>query len=387
MKTFSKKDTSVIKGIAIIMLMFHHNFRKASIFQGFNVSFYPFEQSFAITLCNFLKVCVPIFAFLSGYGLFMSLKKYDNNSLLNSRQYSHFVINKLMNLMWGFWFIFIITNILSLVFSPDLISKYFANGGIRGCINILLNFFALPRFTGSLLINGTWWYMALAIVIIFAVPIMAKLSDKFKVFVTISLFILLPRIIPFTEAMEIGTTSNCFRYMFVTLLGVLSAKYNWLARLKSYTITNNKAVSKIIKFVVLTIGLIALYLINIRTTGNFANYIYEIRDGLTPIYIIYYCYEFITDIPFLNTCLAFIGKHSLNIFLFHTFIRLYWFREYTYSFEHFVLIAFVLLAESLVISIIIEFLKKILHYNNLKDFILNKINKKYYSDIVLNTTK
>ena len=31
MKTFSKNDTLVIRGIAITMLMFHHNFRLESV--------------------------------------------------------------------------------------------------------------------------------------------------------------------------------------------------------------------------------------------------------------------------------------------------------------------------------------------------------------------
>ena len=119
----------------------------------------------------------------------------------------------------------------------------------------------------------------------------------------------------------------------------------------------------------------------------FCNDIFEIRDGLIPAYVVYYCYEFITDIPLIKNIFALIGKHSLNIFLFHTFIRHHWFHEYTYSFKHFVLIALVLLAESLVISIVLEFIKKITHYNNLCSVIRNKMNKRFFSDVQMNTSK
>ena len=100
--------------------------------------------------------------------------------------------------------------------------------------------------------------------------------------------------------------------MLPTLLGVLAAQNNWLARLKSFTITNNKVLSKIIKFVVLTAGLVVLYIIRIKTDGKYANYIFEIRDGLIPAYVVYYCYEFITDIPLIKNVFALIGtKHFL----------------------------------------------------------------------------
>lgn len=387
MKAFSKKDTSVMKGIAIIMLMFHHNFRVDSLFEGISCSFFPFSQEGVVVFCNFLKICVGMFAFLSGYGLYLSLKKYSNNSLLDSRQYSHFVFNKVTNLLWGFWFIFIISQILCAILAPSFTAKYFANGSVRGILNIIIDFFGLSNLVGTTQLNGTWWYMSLAIIIIIAVPLMIKLCDKFGALVTVALLVAIPRIIYCTVPLNIGTTSNSYRFLFATLLGVLAAKYNWLARLKSFTITNNKVFSKIIKFVVLTIGLVALYLIRIKTEGKYANYIFEIRDGFIPAYVIYYCYEFLADIPLLNSVLALVGKHSLNIFLFHTFIRYHWFHNYTYSFKHFVLISLVLLVESLIISIVIEFIKKHTGYNKLCGIIRNKVNKKVFSDVQMNTAK
>lgn len=387
MKTFSKNDTLVVRGIAITMLMFHHNFRLESVFKGMSFSFFPFSQSSVVIFCNFLKICVGMFAFLSAYGLTLSLRKYDNNSLLNSRQYSHFISNKLLNLMWGFWFIFILSEILCAIIAPSYTMDYFANGGVRGILNIFIDFLGLAKLVGTTSLNGTWWYMSLAILIILFVPFMVKLCKKFNAFASIAFLVIIPRLIYVTVPLHLGQTSNLFRFMLPTLLGVLAAQNNWLARLKSFTITNNKVLSKIIKFVVLTAGLVVLYIIRIKTDGKYANYIFEIRDGLIPAYVVYYCHEFITDIPLIKNVFALIGKHSLNIFLFHTFIRHHWFHAYTYSFKHFVLIALVLLAESLVISIVLEFIKKITHYNNLCVVIRNKINKRFYSDVQMNTSK
>lgn len=52
-----------------------------------------------------------------------------------------------------------------------------------------------------------------------------------------------------------------------------------------------------------------------------------------------------------------LGKHSMNIFLFHTFIFLYWFREYIYISRNPLLIILSLLISCYLISVIIEIAK------------------------------
>ena len=89
-----------------------------------------------------------------------------------------------------------------------------------------------------------------------------------------------------------------------------------------------------------------------------------------PTVFIVFVNETVLRIPVLNSILVYFGKHSINIFLTHTFIRSIYFEEFTYSFKHFILICAILLAISLVISIVIDFLKKIIFYNKLTDKIL-----------------
>lgn len=51
------------------------------------------------------------------------------------------------------------------------------------------------------------------------------------------------------------------------------------------------------------------------------------------------------------------GKHSMNIFLFHTFIYLYWFKDYIYITRNPLLIFLSLLIPCYIISVVIEFIK------------------------------
>lgn len=72
---FTKKDTNIIKGIAIIFLMIHHCFRSPARYKGLEVIFAPFTESQVNYIASFLKVCVPMFVFLTAYGITISIKK------------------------------------------------------------------------------------------------------------------------------------------------------------------------------------------------------------------------------------------------------------------------------------------------------------------------
>lgn len=54
----------------------------------------------------------------------------------------------------------------------------------------------------------------------------------------------------------------------------------------------------------------------------------------------------------------------MNIFLIHTFIFYYWFSDFIYAFRYDVCIVAALLATSLIASCVIEWLKRLLKYNN-----------------------
>ena len=71
---FSKDDTLCMKGIAILILFFHHNYLGPDRWLNSPISFYPFSQSQIMYIAKFLKICVGIFVFLTGYGMLASVK-------------------------------------------------------------------------------------------------------------------------------------------------------------------------------------------------------------------------------------------------------------------------------------------------------------------------
>jgi hypothetical protein len=99
----------------------------------------------------------------------------------------------------------------------------------------------------------------------------------------------------------------------------------------------------------------------------------EIKYDIIPVFAVYYCYDFIINIKYIGEILIYLGKHSMNIFLTHTFIRYYYLSDFIYSFKHFILINLVLLVLSLLLSIAIEYLKKIVKYKVLVEKLRNLI--------------
>lgn len=74
-ENFSKKDTNIIKGIAILFLMFHHCFLSGDRYRNLQVVFSPFSESIVNYIAAFLKICVPIFVFFNSLWHYNIIKK------------------------------------------------------------------------------------------------------------------------------------------------------------------------------------------------------------------------------------------------------------------------------------------------------------------------
>ena len=75
---------------------------------------------------------------------------------------------------------------------------------------------------------------------------------------------------------------------------------------------------------------------------------------------IVYAYSMIPFPRKLSRLLAFLGKHSFNIFLFHTFIYAYYFHDLIYWSRNPIFIIITLLVSCIVISICVEQIKRFL---------------------------
>ena len=111
-KEFSKSNSLALKGIAIIMMVFHHLFRKKTLYEGYFISFFPFNEQFVLDISTMFKICVSIFAFITGYGLQKSLRNLDKDYNWSNKQTYKWISNRLIKMMSSFWLIALLSYII-----------------------------------------------------------------------------------------------------------------------------------------------------------------------------------------------------------------------------------------------------------------------------------
>ena len=352
--SFTKTDTLLLKGVAIIMMMYHHCFLDEIRFEGHEIIPTFFSIETLMHTSNFCKLCVAIFVFLSAYGMTVSLKKIQKDMDLSAEEFTLYTKKRFFNLMHGWLFVFAVCQIFTFFINRYQVKRY-GNSVAEAIVYFLLDGLGVADLFGTPTLVATWWYMSFAIVIIIIFPLLILLYKKIGSMGMLLFSVVIPRII----SIHYEPFENWF---LVIIFGIIFADNNLLVRIKEKKFTKktfwDKAIKLLLCFLLLQLG---LFLRESCELGFF----FEFRHGLLCLLVIYVIYEFLPDVKYLNTMLIFAGKHSMNMFLTHTFIRHVYLNEFTYSFKYPIVIIAVLFSLSLVLSILIEQMKKWIGYNRL----------------------
>ncbi len=347
------KETNILKAFGIILMYFHHLFYERVNFAGYEIRFNSlFTENRVVLLSLMCKVCVAIFVFATAYGTTKSLNAKKQGEI----KIPEYTVGRYFKLMFGFWFIYILGQVTSFIGDRYLIYGTDQRKHIK---YMVIDFFASANLLGTPTLNATWWYMSFAILLVFIMPVIYFAVKKIGI-AAIMIAVYLP-------AMMGHSTSSTFNfYLFTIVIGVLAAEYQWLEKFKAFA---TKSVLGRVVFIA-GIGLILCALLYMRKF-SLSTIITSVYDGMFSLLLAMLC-TLISDLPILSKGLDFMGKHSMNMFLTHTFIKAYYFQDFSYRWKYPILILVILLADTLLLSVIIEALKKITGYNRLADFITNK---------------
>ena len=368
---FTKEHTMQMKGIAIIILLFHHCFlnaqrwatvpyEKLATTKGWGyypISFAPFSSHTIQYLASFSKICVAMFVFMTGYGMWVSYESQKKKTTM-----SNYIKKRMVTLMTGFLIIFVVTEILAIP-TGRFIEVY--GHDFRSVVYMIIDALRLAKLLGTPLFCLTWWYMSLAIVLIMIFPFVHSIMEKYQ-WVVVVASIIVPR------ACGFGQSTDLFRYLLAYTLGMYFAQHDLLARIKEKFMEQNVA-GKLLSLIVSLIGLAVI--IKCRQNAWIGWKYLDFWDGFAAMYMIVISYIYILNGKWIVKGLGFLGKHSMNIFLIHSFYRDVFFHEFTYSFYYAWLDYIVLMAISLVTSIVLEWFKKLIRYEKFIDWVKRLVTK------------
>lgn len=355
-KEFTRTDSSVVKGVAILCLLFYHLFEHAERVTTMQVDYRPFSLESFLLFSSFGNICVAIFVFLSSYGIAKGIcEKERNGQQITFVQLFQMACGRYIKLTINFLAMFISVNLLWF-YKFDYAGLY--GRGWQGGLYVLLDATGLSGLFKTFTINQTWWYMELAIVIIFVVPLLYLVVKKLGYY-ALPLAVLLPVVVDLTFDIK--------RYYFVMLFGVAAVVLGWFE--KSFSMKCPLAIQAVVG-VVLLVGSV-FFRQNYVVYTEFAYLV----DAPIALLVSWFSARMLASLPVIGKVLGFFGKHSMNIYFVHTFFYMAIYQKFIYSFKYAGLIFLVLLGVCLVYSVILEGVKKFCGVRKLTSFLVEKISK------------
>ena len=318
---FDRNDTKAIKGIAVVLMLFHHlagfPYRTPAWFGGFESMLPGFVEDGYLEKIAFAAIlCVPVFAFLGGYGLF---KRMDSSKFSMK--------DTILGLYSAYWKVFLVFVPLDLIFfmrngaETNVFYNTFTYGGGAKCITEILSDFL--GYSNHL--NPEWWFFrsyicALLLGYLFCLALKKTKNLWVDIFLVFGLDILIRNIFPAISGMEAFTELRNNRYFWNFLMvdkrvipffaGIVFAKHDIVCKVKK-TVLDMPCST-----LVALLGLGILYWSKTFIVGETADILYcGIMIPLLSIVL--------DKLRILKKAAGFLGKHSTNMWLIHSFYCFY----------------------------------------------------------------
>lgn len=158
----TRGQSSELQGVAILLMFFHHFFMEMPS----DPAPWFLNPGLAVRLAWFGKICVALFAFVSGYGMYYVLQREKKAGFFRAlRRDYRAVLCQLLAVYRKYWLIFLLlpgTELLTgaRTFEPK---------------EFFLNFFAI-----STTYQTTWWYMGQYAVMLLLLPLIDVLFAHFE---------------------------------------------------------------------------------------------------------------------------------------------------------------------------------------------------------------
>ena len=346
MIALTRQDTSVLKGIAICAMLCHHLYGCPQ--DGVE----PYSGVLA-WLGILGKICVALFLFCSGYGL---AANYKPQSVLDDIK---FIAKRLVKFFANYWVIFLIfVPITVFVFHRSLAEAYGADANTYWCL-----FKDILGLQGFYSYNVTWWFNLLIIMLYLIFPLLYRTAQYAP------WLVFLFGMVVMRMAYHISHNPiDFFTWQFPFVVGMVWQLYeNKFTKITMWLMVHKYS------FVIISILLTILFVI-LRMYSIVPAWSGIRMDAFLTVAIALMVISIGRYMSRASIVLAFLGQHSMNIYLMHTFFNAFYCKDLLHSGEwlrggNFILLMII----CLLISIGVEFLKEKIRLYELVNIITKRI--------------
>lgn len=329
---FSKRDTKIIKGVAICLMLYHHLFAYPMKVVDGNIfiSLYTFgETTLSTYIGQFGRICLPMFVFLSGYGIYLSSRKCEDVQGL--------VLRQMLGLYRSFWkvfFIFVPLSVLVFGIRPQPVQR-----------ELIYNFLGL-----SYSFNKEWWFITPYVLLLLVFPAVRLFVERKNatLYSDLLLVVLLNGFYHYVlpEIMKLGIFTYLVESVFWEhinvmlgllpgfMVGCIFARYGVLDTVKS------RMGGKLLWCIAALAGMAALFYIHL--------YNYMFYDFINTALFIVCITVLLPTRPgqLIGRVFEILGEESTFMWLTHSFFCYYWCQKLVFAPKYSILIFLWLLALS-----------------------------------------
>lgn len=295
------------------------------------------NQPLSYYISLFCDSCVPVFAFVSGYGLYFKYQKSKENYFKDN-------VTRLKKLYINYWIIIAIF--------PVALGFFLGKPGYPGSyIKLLFNMSGLHNTY-----SGAWWFLTVYVLFVLTSRFWFSLLSRINIIIYLSLLLII-YIITFylrINKMDIFQHNNAFLdWLYKTSIMFFCTLFQFmLGAFALFGKWNQKIGNLFSNFRYKQITAVIFILMLIVIHGLIPNFI--IAPFLALTFIFLFCQLKLSS--FLEKIFDFLVPHSTNMWLIHMFFYMTFFSAFIYGFLYPVVIFFVLIAICIICSFVINYI-------------------------------
>lgn len=336
----SKSDTTGIKGIAILFMLWHHLFLHSTEYGALT-------QSLAIVF----KVCVALFLFVSGYGL---TKQYSSLEKRNIQTTIKFLLRRFINFFLPFWFCFILVTVIGNLCGHTFHNAYPATRNMLKCV--VLDFFGQMGYDSYL---RPWWFNKMIIQLYLVFPFLYMLLfNRFSAFFGLAAIV-------FVQLIAKRIPGNVF---FIVEGGAPAFYLGMLVSRFQAVPTIRKPASRIF------LGTVSV-LLGVLSSVFLLRYIKN--PYLAVLVRAFFALCLVVALKSFGNCntrlLCFVGKYASIMYLTHVLLIIL-LRKFVYYPSSSILVFLLFSMACLAVAVTIDWLERVLRYDKLRKMLVSAVN-------------